>query len=191
MLKYCLAAALAAAGVASPVFAQDAEPAAAGPSQFSGFKAEAVAGISEEIFVGGGLGYDFQKGNFVFGVEGEATTSVGKDCEVLMSNIQDRLCLKLGRDLYAGGRIGMVLGRGALLYGKAGYTNLRLKDTYDPGTSGGTGFEFTRHLDGVRVGAGIEQKLGGSAYVKGEYRYSNYESNNWKHDGLVGIGFRF
>jgi len=190
MFKYCLAAALASTVVASPVFAQDAGPAATEPS-FSGFKAEAVAGISEEVFVGGALGYDWQKGRFVFGVEGEATTSVEKDCEVLTPSFQDRVCLKLGRDLYAGGRVGVVLGRGTLLYGKAGYTNLRLKDTYDPGTSGGTAFEFTRHLDGVRVGAGLEQKLGSNAYIKGEYRYSNYESNNWKHDGLVGIGFRF
>ncbi|HEX8063097.1 MAG TPA: outer membrane beta-barrel protein [Allosphingosinicella sp.] len=191
MLKYCLAAAVAAAGLATPVFAQDAEPAPAGPSQFNGFKAEAVAGITDDVFVGGALGYDFQKGKLVVGVEGEATTSIGRECEVLMSSIQDRLCVKLGRDLYAGGRVGIVVGSGTLLYAKAGYTNLRLKDTYDPGTAGGSGFEFTRHLDGVRVGAGIEQKLGSNAYVKGEYRYSNYESDSWKHDGLIGIGFRF
>jgi outer membrane immunogenic protein len=191
MLKYSLAAALAAAGVASPVFAQDAEPAAAGPSQFGGFKAEAVAGTSDDIFVGGALGYDVQKGRFVFGGEIEATAALDKQCEVQTAAIQDRICVKLSRDLYAGGRIGFALGNSTLLYGKLGYTNLRLRDTYDPGTGGGTGFEFTRHLDGVRVGAGIEQKLGGSAYVKGEYRYSNYESNSWKHDGLIGIGFRF
>jgi len=186
MLKYYLVAAATAAGLASPVSAQEAES-----GQFAGPKVEAVAGISEEIFVGGGLGYDFQKGKFVFGVDGEVTTSVEKDCEVLMSNIQDRLCLKLGRDLYAGGRVGFALGRGTLLYGKLGYSNLRLKDSYDPGTGGGSGFEFARKLDGVRVGAGLEQKLGRNAYVKGEWRYSNYENDNYKHDGLIGIGFRF
>lgn len=185
MIRFSLVAAAATAGVAAPASAQqEAAP-------FSGPRVEAVAGISEEVFVGGGVGYDVQKGRLVFGVEGEVTTSLEKDCEVLMSNIQDRLCLKLGRDLYAGGRVGFALGSSTLLYAKAGYSNLRLKDSYDPGTGGGSGFEFTRDLDGVRVGAGIEQKLGRSAYVKGEWRYSNYENDNYKHDGLIGVGFRF
>jgi len=185
MLKYYVAAIMVAAAVASPVSAQEE------PAPFAGPRVEAVAGISEEIFVGGGFGYDFQKGKLVFGVEGEVTTSVEKDCEVLTPGIQDRLCLNIGRDLYAGGRVGFAVGRTTLLYAKAGYTNLRLKDTYDPGTGGGTGFEFTRNLDGIRVGAGLEQKLGRNAYVKGEWRYSNYENDNYKHDGLIGIGFRF
>jgi outer membrane immunogenic protein len=185
MLKNYLAAAVAAAGVAGPTFAQD------GSAPFSGPRVEAVAGISDDVFFGGGLGYDFRRGKAVFGVEGEATTSLDRDCEVLNANVGDRLCLKVGRDLYVGGRIGFALGAGTLLYGKAGYTNLRLKDSYDPGTSGGTAFEFTRNLDGVRVGAGLEQRLGRNLYVKGEYRYSNYEAGNWKHDGVVGLGLRF
>lgn len=185
MFRYLVAPALLAGLVATPALAQSQRPSFAGP------RVEAVAGTSDDIFVGGGLGYDFQSGKFVFGVEGEATTSLQSNCEILNTNVQDRICTKLGRDLYAGGRIGFALGRGTLLYGKAGYTNLRIKDKYDPGTSGGTGFEFTQNFDGIRVGAGIEQKLGRAAYVKGEYRYSNYEGNNWKHDGAIGIGLRF
>ena len=54
-----------------------------------------------------------------------------------------------------------------------------------------TGFELSRNLDGIRVGGGIEQRLGSRAYVKGEYRYSNYEAGAWKQEGLVGLGLRF
>lgn len=185
MLRYCLAAVVAAASLASPAVAQD------DPASFQGPKVEAVAGTDGGVILGGGLGYDFQRGKVVFGVEGEALTSTDRDCETLDATIQDRLCAKTDRDLYVGGRIGVALGTGTLLYGKAGYTNLRLNETYDPGTAPGTGFDIAYSLDGVRVGGGIEQKLGRSLYVKGEYRYSNYEAGFWKHDGVVGIGLRF
>jgi len=185
MLKYCLTAVAAAAAIATPAVAQeDSEP-------FTGPKVEAVAGTDGGLILGGGLGYDFQRGNIVFGLEGEALTSTDRDCETLDSTIQDRLCARTDRDLYAGGRIGFAVGAGTLVYGKLGYTNLRLDETYDPGTAPGTGFDIAYSLDGVRVGGGIEHKLGGSLYVKGEYRYSNYEGGAWKHDGVAGIGLRF
>ena len=185
MLKYCLAAVLAASFVASPALAQD------DPEPFTGPKVEAVAGTDGGLTLGGGLGYDFQRGKIVFGVEAEGLMSTDRECEILNTNVQDRLCAKVDRDLYAGGRIGFALGTGTLIYGKVGYTNLRLSETYDPGTSGGTAFDIAYSLDGVRVGGGIEQKLGRSLYVKGEYRYSDYEAGFWKHDGVVGIGLRF
>jgi outer membrane immunogenic protein len=185
MLKYCLAAVLAATGLASPALAQD------DPAPFTGPKVEALGGTDGGVLLGGGLGYDFQRGSVVFGAEGEALTSTDRDCDILNSGIQDRLCVKTNRDLYVGGRIGFALGTGTLLYGKVGYTNLRLREDYDPGTSAGTAYDLAYSLDGVRVGGGIEQKLGRSLYAKGEYRYSDYEAGFWKHDAVVGIGLRF
>ena len=185
MMKYMIAPALAAGAFSAPAFAQN------DPAPFSGPRVEAVAGTDGDLTYGGGLGYDLQSGKIVFGVEGEVLLSNSRDCETLMSNIQDRLCVKGGRDLYMGGRIGFVLGAGTLLYGKAGYSNLRLKETYDPGTSAGTTFEGARTLDGIRVGGGIEQTIGRSAFLKGEYRYSNYEGGSRKHDAIIGLGLRF
>jgi len=100
-----------------------------------------------------------------------------------------RLCLKSGRDLYAGGRIGTVLGGSTLLYAKAGYTNAQAKLTSDDGTG-----QITldkSNLDGVRVGAGVEHAVGPRSYVKAEYRYSNYEAGVQRHQGMAGFGFRF
>jgi outer membrane immunogenic protein len=171
--------------LAAPALAQS------DPAPFAGPRVEGLAGTDGGLLVGGGLGYDVQSGRAVFGAEGEALFSTNRDCDVLNTATQDRLCAKTGRDLYAGGRLGFAVGAGTLIYGKAGYTNLRLKESYDPGTSGGTAFEFSRTLDGVRVGGGIEQRLGSRAYVKGEYRYSNYEAGAWKQEGLVGVGLRF
>ena len=185
MIKICLAAALFAPALGSPAVAQNA------PAPFTGPRAEVLVGTDGSLLFGGGLGYDFQSGRILFGIDGEALFSTEADCEILNSNVQDRLCSKAERDLYAGGRVGFALAPRTLLYGKAGYTNLRLEDSYDPGTSGGVAFKFTDALNGIRVGGGIEQRIGRSAFVKGEYRYSNYEAGIWKHEGMAGLGLRF
>ena len=69
--------------------------------------------------------------------------------------------------------------------------------------------DFDRHfnLDGYRVGAGVEHAMGRKAYVKAEYRYSNYgdarleyangaNTDNFsvdtdRHQVVIGAGVRF
>jgi outer membrane immunogenic protein len=70
--------------------------------------------------------------------------------------------------------------------------NTRLRLDYDanlPGTAG----DFSTHAtyDGLRVGAGVEQAIGRNAFVKAEYRYSNYEQGYSRHQAVGGFGFRF
>ena len=115
-----------------------------------------------------------QSGNIVYGVELEATESTGK-LSTAVGNIE------VGRDLYAGGRLGYVLGDSTLLYAKAGYTNAR---SSSPGLGGANG-------DGVRVGAGLEFKLSENTFARGEYRYSNYEDGVSRNQGLIGLGVKF
>lgn len=192
MLKYCLAAVLAAGGVASPVLAQDAEPASAKPSDFTGFKLEGLAGYDEGFVYGVGAGYDRQFGKLVLGAEGEISDSTDKECLTSAFAPGDRFCSGSGRNLYVGGRIGVAVAPTTLLYGKIGYTNQRVKTDYTAGTPKAfDSFSISGKLDGIRLGAGLEQKLGGNAYVKGEYRYSDYENGSRRHDGVVGVGFRF
>lgn len=192
MLKYYLAAVLAATGVASPVFAQDAEPEAARPSEFTGFKVEGLAGYDEGLVYGVGAGYDLQLGRLVLGAEAELSDSTEKDCLTSAFAPGDRFCARLGRNLYAGGRIGFTVAPRTLLYGKIGYTNQRIGIDYVAGTPPTlASFSTGSNLDGIRLGAGLEQKLGRNAYVRGEYRYSDYENGDFRHDGVVGIGFRF
>jgi outer membrane immunogenic protein len=142
------------------------------------------------VVYGGGLGYDFQMGNLVAGIEGEAALSTVDDCENGALIAGDELCSKVGRDLYAGGRIGTVVGGSTLLYAKAGYTNARLKTAYT--VPGDSLVERDRaDLDGVRLGAGAEFALGPNSFAKTEYRYSNYEQGFEKHQVVAGFGFRF
>src|SRR5947209_5588553 len=126
MRKYIIAA-LFAAAAATPALAQPGAP-------FTGPRIEALAGYDhvrgdgggrDGVTYGGAIGYDFQLGGLVAGIEGEATDSSVKDCQSNFVAAADRICVNAKRDLYVGGRIGTVIGPRTLVYAKAGYTNGR------------------------------------------------------------------
>lgn len=184
MSKYLIAAlALSTAAVAAPAMAQDADKA------FSGAHVEAIGGWDrvqgedqhdDGFLYGANAGYDIRRGNAVFGVEGEISDSTQKQSV-------GGLTEKAGRDLYAGARIGYVVGGNNLLYAKAGYTNARFTvDGTDTGVTLAKG-----NLDGWRAGAGIEHQLNNNMFVKAEYRYSNYEQGVSRNQVLGGVGIRF
>ena len=187
-------AALAATAFAVPALAQD--NAASADSSFAGPRVEGLVGWDRVqnhghdsgVNYGVGAGYDFQTGGMVFGGEVEAADSTTKRCVGARTPVDPRICASSGRDLYVGGRVGAVVGSRTLLYAKAGYDNSRIKASFNDGT---TRAHDSRNLDGVRVGAGAEYKLGRNTYVKAEYRYTNAE-NHWSRNQLVGgVGFRF
>ncbi len=193
MRKYLLAA-LCAGTLATPAFAQD-------QGNLSGFRVEGLVGydrpsIADEnadgVLYGMGVGYDFQSGNAVFGIEAEATDSTANERVAGFALPGDELRVRAGRDLYVGGRAGAVVGGGTLLYAKAGYTNARVRVDYEDGTAG-TINDFTdrTNLDGVRAGAGAQFAIGTNAYLKTEYRYSNYQDGVDRHQVVGGFGFRF
>lgn len=191
-MRNLVLASLLATAMATPALAQDAD------APFTGPRVEALVGWdrvqgggskSDDVGYGVALGYDAQMGGAVIGAEAEYSDSNNKSCVGARTAADPRDCLKAGRDLYVGGRVGTAIGASTLLYAKAGYTNADAKFTTDNGTTETT--LAKSHLDGVRVGAGVEQKLGGNAYVKGEYRYSNYERGVERHQALAGVGIRF
>ena len=192
MRKLIVVASLAAMSAATPALAQAKAP-------FTGFRVEGIAGWDRAqvpndrtngIVYGAGAGYDFQAGRAVLGIEGEASDSSGKECVSGTIVAADRLCANVGRDLYVGGRVGALVGPATLLYAKAGYTNARFNLNYTEPT-GVNNFKVHDNYDGVRVGGGIEQAVGRNAYVKAEYRYSNYEQNVDRHQVVAGFGLRF
>lgn len=192
MRKYVFAA-LVASALAAPAMAQDKAP-------FTGVRVEGLAGWDRPnvsgvhdngIVYGVGAGYDFQAGGVVLGVEGEASDSTSDKCVGGFIVAGDRACSNAGRDLYVGGRVGGVVGANTLLYAKAGYTNGRINTNYTGVTGGPSSFRLHQDLDGVRVGAGLEHAVGRNAFVKAEYRYSNYEHDVDRHQVVAGFGFRF
>ena len=153
------------------------------------------------------MGYDFNAGGVVLGVEAELTDSTAKteftggDFEGF--GLGD---VETGRDLYFGARVGVLAQPDLLVYAKGGYTNARynIDASFD-----GDEFRTRVDTDGFRLGAGLEYALSGNSFAKVEYRYSNYgdaeidfENENLsdvdlgsidtdRHQVVVGFGLRF
>ena len=175
------AAAAAIAFAATPAIAQDGQP------TFSGGHVEAIAGYDhvrgggegrDGLLYGIGAGYDLRSHDAVFGIEGELADSTTDDCV-------GTVCVRAGRDIYVGGRVGAVVSPNVLLYGKLGYTNARVVVT--------TGaFRDGTNLDGIRAGAGVEWAIPRTPLsLRAEYRYSNYQDGVFRHQGVAGLAFRF
>lgn len=200
-------AAVLMAGAAVPAFAQDEAPATpVSQAPFTGLRAEGIAGwdrlqaghgdagSSDGVVYGGQIGYDAQFRGVVVGVEGEVTGSTVDTRTDNLLAAGDRLRVDMGRDLYAGARVGFAAGNRALIYAKGGYTNARIEERYD---SGVTSVRDHQDLDGYRVGAGVEYQIAPTTYVKAEYRYSHYGNAEGydidvdRHQVLAGLGVRF
>lgn len=213
-------AAASIAALSTPAMAQDSD------SQFDGFRAQAVAGYDilsagstidddsavdndqsmEGIVYGANVGYDFDLGSAVVGLEAELTDSSAKtefadgDFEGFGFGRVDA-----GRDLFLGARVGFKAAPDALVYVKGGYTNTKLNVLSNDGT---TEFSQDIDLDGWRAGAGVEYAINPNTFVNLEYRYSNYQEGELdfadsvpdsdrfgvdldRHQIMAGVGIRF
>ena len=196
--KILAAALIASSALAVPAFAQEAAP-------FTGPRAEAIVGWDrvedgslnggkrDGVVYGGQIGYDFQAGTALIGVEGEVTGATTKNTTNNVLVVPDTLRTKAGRDLYVGARVGFTVGERTLIYAKGGYTNAQFKNEYRSAT---TNISDRDNVDGWRLGAGAEVKLNGNVYAKAEYRYSKYDDdssgiNAKRHQVLGGVGVRF
>jgi len=191
-MRNLVLASLLATAFATPALAQETDAPFTGPrieGQVGWDRVQGDGSRSDDVMYGVNAGYDTQMGGAVIGAEVEYSDSSNRACTGAKTVADPRLCLKAGRDLYAGARVGTVVGGRTLVYAKAGYTNADAKFTSDDGADETT--LAKAHLDGVRVGAGVEQSLGDKLYVKGEYRYSNYELGVERHQALAGVGIRF
>lgn len=216
-MRSLIIATLLAGVSATPALAQDAS--APIEANFTGPRIEAVAGYDklgsnggiQGLAYGGGIGFDFDLGGFVAGVEGEYIDSNSSRNNVFAGEDTDvGASFDVSRDLYVGGRAGFRATPTTLVYAKAGYTNTRLEFGIDDGSSDRIDVDGT--VDGYRLGAGVEQILGtnpiGNVYVKLEYRYSNYGDFSFdddlfddddldtdididRHQVLAGFGLRF
>lgn len=154
-------------------------------------RVQANGGHDDGVTYGFGVGYDMAVGkSLIVGLDAELSDATTKECSTFVSAV-DELCARAGRDLYVGVRAGVPVTANALLYGKVGYTNARYKLTYDDGVGGAGNFRDAKNYDGLRLGAGLEYAITPQAFVKTEYRYSNWEDDMSAHQVLGGFGFRF
>jgi len=153
-------------------------------------------GHKDGFTYGGGVGYDFRKGDVVFGVEAAIDGSTTKDC---LSDGTESACLNAGRDIEAGARVGQVFANRALVYVKVAYANARVNLKYRDSAVPADNFSDHSDRGGIRVGGGVEYAITPRAYVKAEYRYTDYKDYRAygervglsRHQVLGGVGFRF
>ena len=204
---------------AAPAFAQDATPAPAdtsttttsapsGGATFTGPRAEIFGGWDrvgtrerfddgttrttarshKTAWTGGGLlGYDMPIGDkLTAGVFGSYAISTAKTCGDDGTTIA---CLKSGRQLEGGARVGYKVGSKALVYAKGAYVNGQIRGT----VADDAGDYFTDHAnrDGWRAGAGVEYAVTNHAYVKAEYDYTRFNSLNAGDLGLTDTSLRY
>lgn len=152
--------------IAALGLAVSAAPAMA--NDFTGARVELTAGVDDvrnlrdTTDVTYGLTAGFDVG---------VTDNVIAGVEANVDNVFDRA------DIGASARLGYVATKNTLVYGKVGYANY--KDA------------FSRNLDGLRVGAGLEHNISDNTYVGAEYRYTDFERGVGKHGALVKLGLRF
>jgi outer membrane immunogenic protein len=221
-MKKGIALLLAAGSVAAitvPAAAQD------GDRGFTGAKIEALVGYDSNrpgstvdidnaddvdqsidgVTYGLGVGYDYDMGSAVIGVEGEYMRSeADTDYDTTGFTTYGISNIDAGRDLYIGARVGAKVTPRTLAYVKGGYANAKMDVLTTDNT---TDTQTDLNLDGWRAGAGVEHQVSGNIYVKGEYRYSQYqegeveapsglESDRFdvdldRHQFVVGVGARF
>ena len=149
---------------------------------------------------GVGTGFDIEsETGLVFGPIASVMWSSAKSCG--SDDFGDRSCIKPGRDIEAGARVGQrYSGSGTLAYVKLAYVNDRINASLSDGVD-----EVSSHENrsGVRVGLGLEQPIGSRLYVKAEYRYTDLKDQKIadadeslrfgfeRHQVVAGIGARF
>ena len=220
MRKVYLPLLLAGSAVAAPAMAQTAVD---GP--FTGPRVELTTGYDnvsagsdsdsdianddqsiDGLLYGVGVGYDFNAGGVVLGVEGEYSGSTAK-VDYNNDNGVNTFGfgrVDTGRDLYVGARAGILANPQTLVYVKGGYTNSKL-NVLAGNTNETTDTAFK--LDGWRIGGGVERAINTNTFAKVEYRYSKYSDANIefangattedfgidtdRHQVVASVGWRF
>jgi outer membrane immunogenic protein len=173
--------------------------AVASPAAAEGFRAEIHTGVdvvsaggdSETgIMYGVGLGYDIAVSEKVeLGLDLSADLASTEGCVTGAVVANDKACVDAKRDLAAAIRVGYKVSDQGTIYALAGYTNARFRATYT--TPANVTTRASANADGFRLGAGYEHAFGEKVYGKVEYRYSNYEGDISRHQGLIGLGVKF
>ncbi|MFS2111970.1 outer membrane protein [Sphingomonas sp. Sphisp140] len=196
-----LAAATCLVG-ANTALAQETEQAPA--KAFAGPRVEATIGLDQSsddalsggeltgLRAGGAVGYDVAIGKRVtIGVEGGIGWVVAGSAKVgpFPGTGSTTFKTDAARDIDVSARIGYALSPKTLIFAKAGWADLRYE------THGSDGRDYgPSTANGLRVGAGIEQKLTKNVYAKAEYRLTrtdDYLGHDDRHQLLTGIGVRF
>jgi outer membrane immunogenic protein len=143
------------------------------------------------VIAGGTLGYNWQSGPVVFGVEGDIGYLGLNESKLLtLSTANTRAGIEDGLYGDITGRLGYAFGP-ALLYAKGGFA------FYDGGEKFSTNVGGTRvsssldTLTGYTIGGGLEYKINPAWSIKGEYQYFDFGDETFTVTTTNGSKFRF
>lgn len=158
------------------------------------------SGGMDGISYGGEIGYDLDTGGTIIGAYAGLDFADTQVCDEVFG--QDQACVGMGRNFTFGVRVGMPVGTWGMLYAKGGYSNGRVKASYEDFENILPNENAANNLDGFHVGGGIEANLASRVYGKVEYVYTDYGSLSAgtpgsdstdlsRHQVLAGAGLRF
>jgi outer membrane immunogenic protein len=125
------------------------------------------------------VGYDRQFGRFVGGVFFDYDfTNIKGTLSAGLDGIGVNLDAGLNDEWSAGGRAGYLVNSETLVYGLGAYTQGKFFMPLNlPGTT----------RDGYTVGGGIETRLTGNWFLKGEYRFTHFDEVELFNSTLLGM----
>jgi outer membrane immunogenic protein len=137
--------------------------------------------LSQDGFVGGGhIGYNFQRGYWVFGVEADIDgTNLNKKTQSL-NNGTSGASLDVNWESSVRGRLGYAAGS-TLFYGTGGvaFADINLKGGPAPAAGIGPLDSHSTTLTGWTAGGGVEHFVSPAFSVRVEYRHSDFDHNSF------------
>lgn len=149
----------------------------------------AIDASHDSVVLGGYAAYDKEIGKFVLGAEVGA--NIGTSDTVTGGTSVNRVTLDSKRSFDLTARAGYLVTPTTLVYGRAGYTNDRVRTTVASQTSTVSALE---NRDGWLIGGGVEHKLTDHVSARMEYRYADLSEGDHRYDRhqvLTGITYRF
>ncbi len=144
----------------------------------------------KSAWTGGGLlGYDYPIGDrLTVGVLGSYAISTAKTCDFGNPGNVGNGCLKSGREIEGGARVGYKVTPRTLVYAKGAYVNGQIRGKFSDGVDYVSGHA---NRDGWRAGAGVEMAVTNHAYVKAEYDYTRFKSFDATDLGVADTSLRY
>lgn len=148
---------------------------------WANWSGDGASGGGDGWLAGAQIGYNYQFGSYVAGIEGEFSFADVKHEEDLFAG-----SITLKNDYYAtvAGRLGYAFDR-VLLYGKGGVAFTRDKIDADDGLGGTATGRFDRI--GWLIGGGVEYAMWNNISVKAEYNYLSFGSKREELDTAGGL----
>ncbi|ODA67774.1 outer membrane protease [Methyloligella halotolerans] len=130
---------------------------------------------------GGQIGYSWQSGSFVYGLEAEASLADLEGTNSCFAYSGFYVSANCRRKIDAMGtltaRAGFLLDPDTLVYGKAGLALVYSETTAAPNAEAGAAVRDSGTDFGWTVGAGMERAIGGGWSLKAEYAYLSYDAD--------------